>query len=132
MFWKKRLSNISKKAFIGKGCTIHSHVWIGDDVWIGKNVRIQAGAFIPSGVKIFHDSFIGPHVVFTNDPKMDKIGEGFKPIRTCICEHVKIGANATIKAGITIGEGAKIGMGAVVTKDVPPGETWVGNPAHKI
>jgi acetyltransferase-like isoleucine patch superfamily enzyme len=43
-----------------------------------------------------------------------------------------IGAGAVILPGVTIGEGAMIGAGAVVTKSVPAGETWVGNPAHKL
>ena len=39
---------------------------------------------------------------------------------------------AMIGPGVTIGARAVIGMGAVVTKDVPDGETWVGNPARLI
>jgi len=31
--------------------------------------------------------------------------------------------------GVIIGEGALIGAGSVVTKNVPDGEVWVGNPA---
>ncbi|MBQ0088170.1 MAG: N-acetyltransferase, partial [Prevotellaceae bacterium] len=44
-------------------------------------------------------------------------------------EGASIGAGSTILCGITIGENAMIGIGSVVTKDVPAGEVWVGNPA---
>ena len=46
-------------------------------------------------------------------------------------DDVEIGANATILPGLTVGEGAMVGAGAVVTKDVPPGVTVVGNPARQ-
>ncbi len=46
-----------------------------------------------------------------------------------IGDYVEIGANACIIGGIRIGNNARIGAGAVVTKDVPPGVTVVGNPA---
>jgi serine acetyltransferase len=41
-----------------------------------------------------------------------------------------IGANVTIKAGITIGEYAMIGLGAVVTRSVPNFGLVYGNPAR--
>jgi maltose O-acetyltransferase len=37
-----------------------------------------------------------------------------------------------ILPGLTVGEGAMIGAGAVVTKSVPDGETWAGNPARRL
>lgn len=128
MIYREDISNI--RVYIDDSCTIHSHVWIGDDVKIGRNVKIQAFAFIPNGVTVEDDVFIGPHVCFTNDPKMDIVPQGrFTPTKTLVKRGARIGANATIRAGVTIGKDAIIGMGAVVTKDVPDGQTWVGNPA---
>jgi sugar O-acyltransferase (sialic acid O-acetyltransferase NeuD family) len=55
-----------------------------------------------------------------------------------IGKYAYIGMGANIVAAKkgepmrTIGEGAIVGAGAVVTKDVPAGETWVGNPARRI
>lgn len=131
MIYHPELSNIG--IAIDESCTVHSHVWIGDQVVMGKNVKIQAFAFIPNGVTIEDNVFIGPHVCFTNDPKMNIVPTGhFKPTITTVGEGARIGANASIRAGVTIGKGAIIGMGAVVIKDVGDNETWVGNPARKI
>jgi len=54
-----------------------------------------------------------------------------------IGNHVLIGAGALIHQGtrerpLRIGDGATVGMGAVVTKDVEPGATVVGNPAKPV
>lgn len=127
--YQPELSNI-RTTDIGENCTIHSHVWIGDKVKIGNNVRIQAFSFIPNGVRISDNVFIGPHVCFTNDkhPPANS-DELWEPI--IVRNGASIGANATILPGVTIGVGAMIGAGSVVTKNVPAGETWVGNPAKK-
>ncbi|WP_340249699.1 NeuD/PglB/VioB family sugar acetyltransferase [Sulfitobacter pontiacus] len=49
-------------------------------------------------------------------------------------DHAYIGTGAVLRQGkpgkpLIIGAGAIVGMGAVVTRDVPPGITVVGNPA---
>ena len=123
-FWCKDLSNIGK-CTIGSNCTIHSHVWIGDRVKIGDRCRIQAFTFIPTGVRIGNDVFLGPRVTFTND----KHPPSPEWLITTVADGVSIGAGAVLLPGISIGKNAKIGAGAVVTKDVPEGETWIGNPA---
>jgi hypothetical protein len=49
-----------------------------------------------------------------------------------ICRGAFIGERAIILPQVrVIGEGAVIGAGAVVTRDVPAGETWAGNPARR-
>lgn len=111
---------------IGNNCKVHAPVWIGKVV-IGDNCKIQAFAFIPEGVTIGNNVFIGPHVCFTND-KNPPSGNWAK---TVVEDHVTIGANATILPGITLGRGCKVGAGAVVTKSIPNGQTWIGNPAKR-
>lgn len=128
-YWHKELSNISPKAKIGDGSVIHSGVHIHDDVVIGENCKIEALVFIPNGVTLSDNVFVGPGTVFTNDKSLS-MSKDFKPLKTQINANVRIGANCTILPGITIGEGAIIGAGSVVTKDVEKYTTVVGNPAR--
>jgi len=115
---------------IGKNCTIHAPVWIGNYVKIGDGCKIQFGVFIPEGVTLEDDVFIGPGVVFTNDKYPPSTKKNW--LKTKVRKGASIGANSTILCGITIGIGAGIGAGAVVCESVPAHQTWVGNPAHKI
>lgn len=122
--YKKHTTRPAKK---GIGGVIHDPVWIGDAVTIGDNVKIQAFAFIPNGVTIRNDVFIGPHVCFTND----KYPPHNTFLETVVEDGVRIGANATILPGLVLGKGCMIGAGSVVTRSVPSGQTWVGNPARQ-
>ncbi|MBM3536262.1 MAG: serine O-acetyltransferase [Alphaproteobacteria bacterium] len=45
---------------------------------------------------------------------------------------VIVGAGAKILGPVTVGDGARIGSNAVVLKDVSPGSTMVGVPAHPV
>lgn len=125
--WYPELSNFCPRS-VGKRCIIHSHVWVGDDVEIGNDVRVQSFTFIPNGVRIGNNVFLGPRVTFTNDKKPPS--NKWQP--TIVEDDVSIGAGAVILPGIVLGAGCKIGAGSVVTKDVPEGETWAGNPARPL
>jgi acetyltransferase-like isoleucine patch superfamily enzyme len=48
---------------------------------------------------------------------------------TLVKKGASIGSGSTILAKVTIGENAIVGAGSVVTKDVPPGTIFAGNPA---
>lgn len=121
---------ILPKAKIGSNCNICANVFIENDVTIGNNVTVKCGVQLWDGITVDDDVFIGPNVTFTNDlyPRSKQYPEKF--YKTVIKKGASIGANATIICGITIGENAMIGAGSVVTKDVPAGELWVGNPAR--
>lgn len=124
MIWHPEKSVILSD--IPESCKVHAPVWIGKNVKIGERCKIQAMSFIPEGVTLEDDVFIGPGVIFTND-RHPPSGQWEK---THVHKGVSIGANATILPGVTIYEDAKIGAGSVVTKDVLPGVTMIGNPAR--
>jgi UDP-2-acetamido-3-amino-2,3-dideoxy-glucuronate N-acetyltransferase len=123
---------ILKNAKIGANCNINSHTFIENDVIIGDNVTVKCGVYLWDGIKIEDNVFIGPNVTFTNDkyPRSKQYPQKFQ--RTLIKEGSSIGANATILGGVYIGEKSMIGAGSVVTKNVPDGELWMGNPAKYI
>lgn len=122
--------NIYSSAKIGVNVSIGMYTEIGNNVHIGSGTRIGKGSFIPEGVYIGKDCFIGPHVCFSNDmfPPTDKS----KWQKTIIADKVSIGASVSIRPGVLIGYKSMVGMGAVVTKDIPAYELWVGVPARKL
>lgn len=116
-------------AKIGSNCNVNAHCFIENDVVIGDNVTVKCGVYLWDGITIEDNVQIGPAAVFTNDkyPRAKDYSYELGKIR--IKKGASIGANATILGGVTIGEYAMIGAGSVVTKDVPDGELWYGNPA---
>jgi UDP-2-acetamido-3-amino-2,3-dideoxy-glucuronate N-acetyltransferase len=98
---------------------------------LGENSKVQSHVSIPPGWTLGNNVFYGPGCRFANDDK-PSLNKEFVVTFGTVEDDVVIGMNASIGAGLKIGEGAIIGMGAVVTRDVPPYETWVGNPARNI
>lgn len=117
-------------ARIGADCNINCQCFIENDVQVGDRVTLKPGVQLWDGLRLEDDVFVGPNATFTNDrtPRSKRYPAAFA--RTVIGRGASIGANATILPGVTIGAGAMIGAGSVVTRDVPPGELWVGNPAR--
>lgn len=114
---------------IGENCNICSHCLIENEVTIGNNVTIKSGVQIWDGIDIEDNVFIGANVTFTNDKYPRSKNPNWKLMTTMIRKGASIGAGSTILPGLTIGENAVVGAGSVVTKDIPAGELWLGNPA---
>lgn len=117
-------------AQIGENCNICSHCLIENEVVIGNNVTIKSGVQVWDGTTIEDNVCIGANVSFTNDKYPRSKNPDWKLLPTVIKRGASIGAGSTILPGLTIGENAFIGAGSVVTKDVPAGEVWFGNPAR--
>jgi len=125
---------------IGDNTKVGSFVEIREGVKVGKNCKIQAFVFLPQGVILEDEVFIGPHACFTDDKypratsngKLKEKGKNWFAEKTIVKKGASIGANATILGNVTIGENAIVGAGSVVTKDVPPNTIVAGSPAKVI
>ena len=127
----------------GHGALIREDNLIGDDCSVGTNAVLEAANRIGNGTRIHSGCFLahvtlgarvflGPHVVFTDDPHpmcpryLDCV------LGATVEDDVSIGANATILPGLRIGAGSLIGAGSVVTKNVEAGVVVAGNPAVRV
>ncbi|MBN2452684.1 MAG: N-acetyltransferase [Candidatus Omnitrophica bacterium] len=125
---------------IGDNTKVGAFVEVQKNSSVGKNCKISSHTFICEGVTVEDGCFIGHGVVFINDnyPRaVNKMGlvesekdwaPRFK--KTRVGKGASIGSNATILGSVTIGIGSTVGAGSVVTKDIPGGEIWAGNPAR--
>ncbi len=107
-------------------------VLIGNDVFIGSHVNIARGVIddtiISDGVKIAPSTHIGHN---------NYVGEDAVIICSQLYGSAHTGDNAYIVGSIirnhsVIGASSMVGMGSIVTKDVDPGTTVVGNPAEQM
>ena len=124
-------------AVIGHETRIGPFVEIQRGAVIGSRCKIQSHTFIPEGVTVEDEVFVGHGVMFTNDrwPRAvdaegSMIGEGgWSCSPTLVKRRAVIGSGAVLLP-IVVGESAFIGAGAVVTKDIPDHAIAFGNPAR--
>jgi sugar O-acyltransferase (sialic acid O-acetyltransferase NeuD family) len=115
---RHRTAFVAASARLGAGSQVLAQSAIGVEAVLGDACIVNTGATVDHECRLGH----GVHVC----PGAHLAG--------CVVvgDDVMIGTGAIVLPRITIGDGARVGAGAVVTRDVPPGVTVVGNPAHPI
>lgn len=108
---------------IGEGAVLSPFVTLTSNIRIGRCFHANLYSYVE------HDCVIGDFVTFAPGVRCNG--------NIVIEDHAYIGAGAIIKQGrpgqpLRIGKGATVGMGAIVTKNVLPHSTVVGNPARPL
>ncbi len=118
-------------------------IWVGRNavLAIGNDVGLSSSTIVCSHAITIHDGvFVGGdcHIYDTDVHSMQydrriaqpDLGAKWAPI--VIKEQCFIGARCIILKGVTIGRRAVVAAGSVVTRDVPDGEVWGGNPVRRL
>ena len=127
-------ARIGARSVLGQGVYVDAGVVIGDDCKLQNYACTYHGVTLEAGV------FVGPHACFTNDvyprainPDGSLKGASDWQISKTLVKHgATIGANATVRCGVTIGRWALVAAGSVVTRDVPDYGLVQGNPARLV
>ena len=142
---------VDDSAEIGPGTVVWAHACILAGARIGSACRIGHAAFVDRGVRVGdrcvlhnkasvyrpvelgNDVFVGPHVVFANDPD-PRAGatRDLGGVRWIVGDGATVGANCTILSDVNLAEHCFIGAGAVVTRDTVPYGLYVGTPARLV
>ena len=137
------INSSSKANPIGCGDRVYIQMIDEGRLVIGNNCGLSNCAFTCASEIVLEDNVLlgaGCRLYDTDFHALDyseRIKGNYKgapikiaPIR--ISEGVFVGAGTIILKGVHIGAHSIIGAGSVVTKDIPAGEIWAGNPAEFI
>lgn len=129
--WRRHLLArvVSQFSRMMTGIEIHPGAKIGRRFVIdhGQGVVIGETAEIGDDVTLYQGVTLGGIA-----PSVDSRAQVNVKRHPTLRSGVILGSGAQVLGPITVGEGARVGANSVVTRDVPPGLTAVGIPAHVI
>jgi UDP-3-O-[3-hydroxymyristoyl] glucosamine N-acyltransferase len=124
-------ASIREQSKIGSRCIIGRYVTVNYATLIGNDVKVQDHTWLAGNMEIGNRVFISGGVTTANDNLMGASGyDEVNIVGPTIRDGVRIGAGAIVLPKVKVGENALIAAGAVVTKDVPAGQTAKGIPAR--
>jgi len=123
--------HVRSGARIGADVSLGKGVFVDLGVTIGDRVRAQNHVYLPQGLEVHDDVFLGPKATFTNDVYPRAVGD-WELTPTVVAQGASVGANATVVAGRDLGAYCVVGAGSVVTRPVQPFELVAGNPARRL
>lgn len=120
---------LSQFARFTTGIEIHPGATIGARFFIdhGDGVVIGETSHIGDDVTLYQAVTLGGIA-----PSVDSHTQVDQKRHPTLEDGVIVGSGAQVLGPITVGRDARIGANAVVTRDVPPGVTAVGIPAHVV
>lgn len=109
---------------------------LGSTVSVGTGSIVLAGCVATSDIRIGRHAVLMPRVVLTHDNVLEDYATLAAGTALAGSVHVGreayLGTNSTVRENLRIGPGAVLGMGSALLRDLPPGETWAGNPARML
>ena len=113
------------KLIIGNNCGISNCAFT-----CANEIVLEDNVLLGSGCRLYDTDF---HALdYSERIKGNYSGAPIKTAPIHIGEGVFVGAGSFILKGVIIGAHSIIGAGSVVTRSVPAGEVWGGNPASFI
>ena len=137
----RRRQSIAER-FIGEGKILPCTAVVHPSAYVGPGVHCEVLSLICAGAVVQPLARVGRGAIVNTLASVDHECEvgAFAHVapRAVLAGNAVVGAGALVGVGAVvlpgsrIGEEATLGAGSVLTRDLPAGETWVGNPARPI
>lgn len=119
-------------ALVDPGARLHDP----NTISLGAGTVVTDGCILTTRVHLGQGVLVNLACTLGHDVTMDSFSALMPGVhvsgKVSMAAEVMVGTGAMILPGLSIGSGARVGAGAVVTHNIPSGETWTGVPAKPL